>query len=192
MNMLNPIDVAKELRFSLSDRDDPPLNDIYALERLIEIATLSKEYADKAGITTSPIAKLLVPFCDQYAMREEVVKARLSEYENEEIVHVREQTPFRDCWMSSCAGFIYRHAIPSSNDISNVIWAFSRSENDVVSKGIFNFLEQALTLLDVYGGELSYNGVLVERTEATPFPLTVESMLRFRGRAHTIHRILMS
>ncbi len=68
-NMINVIDAAKEIRFGMVDRpdDDVPKNYVEAMDRLIRIAELAKDYADKAGTTDSPIAKLLQPFEDKYA-----------------------------------------------------------------------------------------------------------------------------
>lgn len=65
-NMLEVIDVAKEIRSDMIDRPDPPKNYIEAMDRLIEIARLAKEFGDSRGITDSPIMKLLQPFEDQY------------------------------------------------------------------------------------------------------------------------------
>ena len=64
--MLDPVDTAKELLFDLKDRPDPPLNYIEALERLIGAGELARDWAAKAGITDSPIAKQLQPFPDKY------------------------------------------------------------------------------------------------------------------------------
>lgn len=55
---LDPIQVAEELRWSLSDSADPPLNYIHALERLIAVARLAERTAD--------VAQLLQPFESQY------------------------------------------------------------------------------------------------------------------------------
>jgi hypothetical protein len=66
-NMLNVIDVAREIRFDMIDRPDPPKNYIETMDRLIEIVRLAQEFGDKHGITDSPIMKLLQPFEDRYA-----------------------------------------------------------------------------------------------------------------------------
>ena len=64
--MHDPVDTAKELLFDLKDRPDPPLNYIEALECLIGAGELARDWAAKAGITDSPIAKQLHPFPDKY------------------------------------------------------------------------------------------------------------------------------
>lgn len=64
----DPVDVAKELLFELRDKPDPSLNDIEALERIIQAGELARDWAARAGITDSPIAKLLQPFEDKYEL----------------------------------------------------------------------------------------------------------------------------
>ena len=55
----DPLEVARELRFSLVDRPDPPLNYIEALDRLIATAEVTPR--------TPEIERLLRPFEDKYS-----------------------------------------------------------------------------------------------------------------------------
>ena len=64
--MYDPVDTAKELLFELIDKPDPSLNYIEALQRLISVGELARDWAAKAGITDSPIAKQLQPFPNKY------------------------------------------------------------------------------------------------------------------------------
>ena len=54
------------LLFELNDKPDPSLNYIEALQRLISAGELARDWAAKAGITDTPIAKQLQPFPDKY------------------------------------------------------------------------------------------------------------------------------
>ena len=64
--MHDPVDTAKELLSELKDKPDPALNYIEALERLIKAGELARDWAARAEVTDSPIAKLLQPFPDKY------------------------------------------------------------------------------------------------------------------------------
>ena len=71
--MYCPIETAKRLKEELERNLHPQVNFIESLNRLIQIAELAKGYTEKAGITDTPIAKLIQPFPCQY--RKETVYA---------------------------------------------------------------------------------------------------------------------
>ena len=192
MTMHDPIDVARELRFSLVDSADPSVNYIYALDKLIEAATLARDWAARNEVTTSPIAVLLAKFPDQYEA------AKVAERAATPITHVMEG----DTVVSECCGF--RHYNPEDADsVGAAECGYLKPDNRlgefemVPCVGLYDFLAQTFHLMQQTGGRLEYGGKAVkavgmEQTAGAGFgtPIDDESFVYYDGRLSTIREVI--
>jgi hypothetical protein len=191
-NMHNPIDIAKELRFSLVDKPDPSVNYIYALERLIEAAELARSWASKAGITDSPIALALQDFPDQYEVEAQKLRAALP------ILHSMEGPVV----VSECGEFRHSNSADADSIESAEIGYLKPDERlgefeMVPCVGLYEFLAQTFHLIQQTGGHLRYKGkkveaVGMEQTAGAGFgtPIDDESFVYYDGRLSTIGEIV--
>jgi hypothetical protein len=191
-NMHNPIDIAKELRFSLLDKPDPSVNYIYALERLIETAELARTWANKAGITDSPIALALQDFPDQYEAEAQKLRA------DTPISHAMEGTIV----VSKCCDFHHFNSTEADSVSSAEIGYLKPDERlgefeMVPCIGLYEFLAQTFHLIQQTGGHLMYKGkkveaVGMEQTAGAGFgtPIDDDSFVYYGGQLATIGEII--
>ena len=181
MRTYDPIEVAKELRFSLLDRDDPAANHIEALSRLIQIAEVSRAYIAKVASPETPVAVLLRNYACRYEM---------SRYA-EKLIHHRKAPDGQI--VSECAGFVFLH--PNTvTTVEGAIEGFT-ANTGLEAVGLFDFLAAAFYIQQV-GGTLTYNGVPVSPTSLTQTggighsTISDDSLLHYGSVCTTLQEIL--
>ena len=134
--MLNPLDVADQLRHDLVDKPDPPLNYIAALDALIHYAR-----------GTDPT---LSAFECRYSIAAR--EARRTAPIKHAVVHGR--------LLSTCFDFEYDHEgnADEPEQAANAFTKVTEGADLAPVEGVYEFLEAALHLAQQTGGRLTFRG----------------------------------